>query len=388
MKKPSEPDEGWDSLREKIIGLGEQSIRKSYYPELQQRLEDLARFKALLDQSHDAILLAEIPSGRIIDANVSACRQLDYPRDRLLTLSLCDVTAPSLVLGEDRAADNALTSDLVKSDGSRFPAEMTVRRVSFGRAAYNVIVARDITERRRNEEALRAADRRKDQFLAMLAHELRNPLSPMVTAIALIRTRLPSPPPELLRWLDIMDRQIRHMTRLVDDLVDTSRISRGLITLQIGAVPLAAVVDQAVEMNRPHIEAHHQELHVQLPGEPAILKGDSVRLVQILSNLLNNASKFSPNQGWLALSARTEGDQAVIEVSDRGQGIPQEILPYIFEVFFQADKSLDRPKGGLGLGLMLTKQLTLLHGGTIEAKSGGPNLGSTFTVRLPLMPKK
>lgn len=392
MPRPfNSPDER-EKAREKIIGLGERSIRKSYYPELQQRLSELERFKALLDQSQDAVLLARTPSGRLVDANASACRQSDYSREEMLGLILGDLIPAGAaerinrrIPGNAAVEDNlTLTTMLRKRSGADIPVEMTVRSVIFDGEFYHVIVARDITERVLAEAARREADQRKDQFLAMLAHELRNPLSPIVTAVDLIRRHPAAQIPEMRRWVGTINRQVHHLTRIVDDLLDTSRISRGLIVLKKERITLSDAVTQAVEINRALFTAHQQELKINLPAEMLFLHADPVRLVQILSNLLNNASKFSPAGGRISLTGRAEGAQAVIEVNDNGQGISADILPRIFDLFYQADTSLDRAKGGLGLGLMLVKQLVQLHGGVVEARSQGPNQGSTFILRLPL----
>jgi len=236
----------------------------------------------------------------------------------------------------------------------------------------------------REEEALREADRRKDQFLAMLAHELRNPLSPICTAVELIRRQAAPRDPQVAQWTETIRRQVAHLIRIVDDLLDTSRISRGLTVLKKEPMTLSSAISQAAEANLPLIEGQRQVLHVKLSDEPLLLIADPMRLVQILSNLINNAAKYTPQGGCIHVSARRENQQAVVEVQDNGAGIPPEILPHIFELFYQADTSLDRAKGGLGLGLTLVRQLTDLHGGTIEAYSAGLGRGSRFTLRLPL----
>lgn len=261
-------------------------------------------------------------------------------------------------------------------------ARARVIRNSDGKPQRMIGTNLDITERKRIEESLRESDRRKDEFLAMLAHELRNPLSPVRISVELIRKQ--STDPRLSRWTETIRQQITHLSRILDDLLDISRISRGLITLKKEPVSLVEAVNQAIDNYRAFLDVNQQELQITASGEPMVLNADPVRLVQILSNLLNNASKYSPQGGLIRVLTRREDHSAVIEVADNGVGIPSEILPKIFNLFYQADSSPARTQGGLGLGLTLVKQLTKLHGGTIEAHSEGPGRGSRFTLRLPL----
>ncbi len=231
--------------------------------------------------------------------------------------------------------------------------------------------------------ALKETDRRKDEFLAILAHELRNPLAPIRNAVQIFRGKGP-PVPELQWARDVIDRQVQQMTRLVDDLLDVSRITRGKIQLRKERVPLAAVVTSAVEASRPLIEKWDHELTVTLPPESIDLEADPTRLAQVLLNLLNNAAKYTEQGGRIWLTVEREGGQVAIRVKDTGIGIPPEMLPRIFEMFTQVDRSLERSQGGLGIGLTLVQRLVEMHGGTIEAHSGGPGEGSEFIVRLPV----
>ncbi len=231
--------------------------------------------------------------------------------------------------------------------------------------------------------ALRDTDRRKDEFLAMLAHELRNPLSPIRNAVEIFRAKGP-PIPELEWARDVIDRQTEQMTRLIDDLLDVSRITTGKIELRKQRVELASVVDNAVESSRPLIDSRGHKLIVVLPPEPIQLDVDPTRLSQVLLNLLNNAAKYMDQGGRIWLTARRDGDMVVIQVKDTGIGIPTEMLPRIFEMFTQVDRSLDRAQGGLGIGLTLVRRLVELHGGTVEARSDGSGNGSEFDVRLPI----
>lgn len=244
-------------------------------------------------------------------------------------------------------------------------------------------MAIDITSSKRAEAALRDADRRKDEFLAILAHELRNPLAPIRTGLELLR--IAGDDAALIEEVrSTMERQTQQMVRLIDDLLDVSRITRGAIDLRISRVDVAEVVKQAVEAARPFVEEQGHCLILELPDEPLWLDADSSRLAQVISNLLNNAAKYMPAGGEVRLAAERRGDSAVIRVSDRGIGIPAEMLEAIFEMFTQVDRSLERSHGGLGIGLTLVKRLVDMHGGTVSAHSAGPGEGSEFVVTLPL----
>ncbi|HEY4582081.1 MAG TPA: PAS domain-containing protein, partial [Lysobacter sp.] len=240
-------------------------------------------------------------------------------------------------------------------------------------------VSREALER--SERALREADRRKDEFLAMLAHELRNPLAPISTASQLLL--LSSDPLRVRAAGEVIGRQVRHMTELVDDLLDVSRVTRGLVQLDMETVDLKAVLTGAVEQVRPLIDARRHALRTRLPSGPLWVRGDRTRLTQIVSNLLNNAAKYTPEGGEITLEAMPDGACAVVHVHDNGQGIEPALLPQIFDLFTQAERSPDRAQGGLGIGLALVRSLVALHGGEIRADSGGRGLGATFTVTLP-----
>ncbi|MDO9049015.1 MAG: PAS domain S-box protein [Methylobacter sp.] len=248
-----------------------------------------------------------------------------------------------------------------------------------------LVVATDITERKRAEEALRLADRRKDEFLAMLAHELRNPLAPIRNAVQFLKMQEVTDP--RLTWsYGVIDRQVTHMAQLLDELLDMSRIMQGKIRLKIEHLELTDIVNNAVETSRPLIDARRQELIISQTTPPQRLVGDRVRLAQVLSNLLNNAAKYTNEGGKIMLNVMREGSDAVIEVKDTGIGIAPDILPHIFDLFSQADHTLAHSQGGLGIGLALVRQLVEIHGGTVVAASGGIGQGSSFTVRLPALP--
>ena len=268
---------------------------------------------------------------------------------------------------------------------------------SDGRLLEYQAVGRDITERKRAEEehrlleaqarveeALREADRRKDEFLAMLAHELRNPLAPIAMALEIMRRGPPGG--EQAEWAQgVIGRQMGQMTRLVDDLLDVSRITRGKIRLEMESVDLSSVVAQAVETSRPLVEARGHVLRVSVPPTSPMIRGDFVRLSQVVANLLNNAAKYTEPGGQLELAVSHDDGRAVLAVRDNGIGIPPEILSRVFDLFAQGESPREGTQGGLGIGLTLVKRLVELHGGEVEAQSGGPGTGSEFIVRLPIL---
>ncbi len=241
----------------------------------------------------------------------------------------------------------------------------------------------DITAQLQTEENLRLADRRKDEFIATLAHEIRNPLAPIRNAIEIMRHRRGTSS-EADTALLILDRQARHLTRLVDDLLEVSRITRGKVQLRIQRVDLVAPLNDAIEAASPLIKSFDHVLSVDLPPEPIYISCDPTRITQILLNLLNNAAKFTPRGGHISLIVKREGEEAVIRVRDTGIGIPPEHISRLFEMFSQVSSPLERTQGGLGIGLALARGLVGLHAGTIEASSEGLGRGSEFTVRLPL----
>jgi signal transduction histidine kinase len=244
----------------------------------------------------------------------------------------------------------------------------------------------EITQRKRAEERLREADRRKDEFLAMLAHELRNPLAPIRNSLHILQLRMPGDE-SLCRPLQVIDRQSRQLAGLVDDLLDVSRITQGQINLRMQTLKLADVVDQAVETSRPLLEARRHRFEIQLPKEAIYVNVDSTRLAQVILNLLNNAAKYTDEGGSIRLTVERSGDEVVLRVRDNGMGIAPEMLPRIFELFSQGERTLDRSQGGLGIGLTLVRRLVELQGGTVQAFSEGLGRGSEFAVRLPAVQK-
>ncbi|WP_235209269.1 transporter substrate-binding domain-containing protein [Methylobacter sp. BBA5.1] len=253
-----------------------------------------------------------------------------------------------------------------------------------GRVQGFVVHVLDISERKRAEEALHEADRRKDEFLAMLAHELRNPLAPISNAVQIMKQS--SSDETRLSWCrDVISRQVEQLVRLVDDLMDVSRISRGKIELKKDLLEVAVIVQRAVETSQPLIDARRHELSVRLPSEPLIVEGDLVRLSQVVSNLLNNAAKYTDEGGCITLTVNHENDDIFIRVRDNGRGIDPSVLPSLFQLFYQVDRTIDRSEGGLGIGLSLVNSLVSMHGGEVWAVSEGRGKGSEFVIRLPCL---
>ncbi|HEY2155890.1 MAG TPA: ATP-binding protein, partial [Isosphaeraceae bacterium] len=230
---------------------------------------------------------------------------------------------------------------------------------------------------------IREDDRRKNEFLAMLAHELRNPLAPIRNSVKILQ-QLGLDQGDLGWASDVIARQVEQMVRLVDDLLDISRITGGKIELRMEPVDVAQVVAHAVETSRPLIDSRNQVLTVELPETPLWLEADRARLSQILSNVLNNASKYTGEAGRIGLAVESDGQNAVFRVRDSGIGIPPEMLGKVFDLFTQVDRSLDRSQGGLGIGLTVVRRLVELHGGSVQARSDGPGLGSEFILQLPM----
>ena len=228
-----------------------------------------------------------------------------------------------------------------------------------------------------------ATNRRQTEFLAMLAHELRNPLAPLSMSASLLHS-LGGTTGQLAHVAGVVRRQVDHMAHLLDDLLDAARISSGKITLAVRPMALAGAIDQAVETVMPRIRERDQQLQIELPKEALVIEGDPVRLTQVFANLLGNASKYTGDGGRIVLRARRAGEEVVVEVSDNGSGIAPGMLPQVFDLFMQGPRSLARSEGGLGIGLNVVRNLVGMHGGTVTAASPGEGMGSTFTVRLPL----
>jgi len=242
-----------------------------------------------------------------------------------------------------------------------------------------------LTERLKNEQALRSADRRKDEFLATLGHELRNPLAPISNSLEIMKLSGAFDNPRIEQAGAVMERQIHHLNRLVDDLLEVSRITRGVIEVRKESLDLTSIVKAAIETSRPVLDNLRHELSVELDPDAMFVGGDPVRLTQVFANLLNNAAKYTNHGGRISITTRREGGEAIISVKDNGIGIAPNALSQVFDMFMQVDRSTRRSQGGLGIGLTLVRSLVGMHGGSVEARSEGPGLGSEFIVRLPLL---
>jgi PAS domain S-box-containing protein len=352
-----------------------------------------SRFYNLIEKTADGVIVL-FDDGRISYINPAAEALLRRRGDELVG----ELFGQPLVPGETAEVDLCPRQNAAL-DGVAGPqpvptsrvAEMRVVEIEWeGRPAF-LATLRDISERKQMEqellrraEQLQEADRRKDNFLAMLAHELRNPLAPILNAAQLMRLQ-GMPTPDLERARATIERQGQHLARLLDDLLDLSRITHGKITLRKETVDLAATVVEAVQVSRTLMDGRRHQLTVALDDKPLPITGDPTRLSQIVVNLLNNAAKYTDPGGRIALSLGREGAEAVLRIKDTGVGIPSAQLANIFEPFAQVDTSLERSQGGLGLGLALVRNLVHLHGGTIAAHSDGLGKGSEFVVRWPLI---
>ncbi|OAJ63739.1 hybrid sensor histidine kinase/response regulator [Paraburkholderia ginsengiterrae] len=359
----------------------------------------LLRQAAIFEHLSDAIVITDL-RGNITDFNGGSERMLGYRMREILGKPVSLFLPPEHAQRIRREALAALAADgtwrgelpFVRRDGSHGVCETVVKPLANARGdIYGAVsINRDITERRRTEQQLKRlnlelskADRRKDEFLATLAHELRNPLAPMRNVLEILRLKEFADPQ--LNWSrDVFDRQLQHMTHLVDDLLEVSRITQGKLELRKQRLELARAMQSAMEAARPTVQASSHHLSVTLPREPLYLIADPTRLSQMILNLLNNAAKYTPPGGSISLAAQREGDEAVIIVRDSGIGIPREHLDSVFEMFSQLAPALDRSQGGLGIGLALVRGLAELHGGTVAAYSGGAGKGSEFVIRLPL----
>ena len=331
--------------------------------------------------------------GRYVYANDAVAKAFGQRREELYGKTDDDLFPPEtarLFKENDQQAlasvTGILTVETLEQDDGRSHSSIVSKFPIPGPDGTTALVggiAIDITEQKRIEAALREADRHKDEFLATLSHELRNPLAPICNGLELLRPTLRRDP-DSSKAYEMIQRQVRQLVRLIDDLLDVARINTGKIALRMQRVELSAVLRDAVEASRPQIEAARQELAVTLPPGPVLLEADGTRLAQVVLNLLNNASKFTGPAGHIWLTAGEEGGALVIRVRDSGVGIPPHMLASVFELFTQVDRSPERSRGGLGVGLSLVRTLVEMHGGTVEAFSAGPGLGTEVEVRLPL----
>ena len=363
--------------------------------QLQQKLSATEqRLRLLMDGIQDYAIIMLDPDGRVISWNVGAQRITGYKAEEITGRHFSCFYPTEAVerhLPEKQLyladADGRCENEgwRVRKDGTSYWANVIV--TSLYEAADQprgyAMVIRDLTDRKR-VESLEQTERQINEFLAMLGHELRNPLAPIRNALDLIRINAGTDPTH--EWArSVIDRQVTQLSRLVDDLLDVSRITSGKIVLQREPMELNAAVVRAVDASRSHIEARKQTLQVDVSSEPVPVEADFTRLSQVVMNLLNNAAKYTPHGGQIRISVGREGRNAVVRVRDNGIGMSAELKARVFDLFVQGDRSLDRAEGGLGIGLTLVKRLIELHGGQVEALSDGPGQGSEFVFRLPLL---
>jgi PAS domain S-box-containing protein len=365
-----------------------------------ETLATLARHNALeiyrriFHASPDYIAFSRLCDGVFIDVNPGFERLLGFRREDVIGRTSFEVGIwPDSGAEQRRAYAEQLLRDRMVRDypgrlrtasGAIIDVEASANIVELDGEEILIAVVRDVTEKKRAAEALREADRRKDEFLAMLAHELRNPIAPISAAAALLKAA-PENCDRVLQIGQLISRQVGHMASLVDDLLDVSRVTRGLIKLEKQVCDLHELVSEAIEQARALIAARHHLLTLHTEPGPAPIHADRSRVVQIIVNLLNNAAKYTPDGGTIELRMAASDGQVELSVADNGIGIGPSLLPHVFELFTQAERSPDRSQGGLGLGLALVKSLVELHGGSVSASSDGPGKGSRFTVRLPLL---
>ncbi|NYH20284.1 PAS domain-containing hybrid sensor histidine kinase/response regulator [Paraburkholderia bryophila] len=366
------------------------TAQREYLEALRQSEE---RFRLLVDSVKDYAIFMLDPDGNVISWNAGAARIKGYSRDDIVGRHFSTFYPPEDVAAGKPARELAIARQIghvedegwrVRKDGTTFWANVNITAVydETKRLRGFAKVTRDLTERRQREELERSSDRMRT-FLATLAHELRNPLAPVRNALGVMQLET-GVSPTLARSRDLIDRQVTHLTRLVDDLLDVGRIMSDKVELRVTDVDLAEVVARGIEAARPFTDAHEQRVVVHLPHDPVVVRGDMTRLVQVLQNLLHNASKFSPVGSHVDVQGRIEHRMAVLEVRDQGRGIPVRSLDRIFELFAQEKDGLTAGAGGLGIGLTLCKSLVEMHGGSILATSEGAGCGSSFTVSLPL----
>jgi PAS domain S-box-containing protein len=374
--------------------LRDMTERKRAQDTLRQQAEALRqseeRLRRMVNIEGVGVLIFD-KTGALLDANDTFLHLFGYSREEVAAKKLTwrTMTPPEYVEDSERQLRGVAQTgrigpyekEYLRKDGSR--SWLVFAGASLGDGTI-IEYCIDVSDRKRAEAALREADRRKDEFLAMLSHELRNPLAPIRTGLDRMRLKVPQDSP-LHPIMDMVERQVGHMIRLMDDLLDVSRITQGKITLRKERTDLHLVLAQAVETARPLIDARRHDLAYTPPQEPLTLEADTTRLTQALSNVVGNAAKYTEPGGHIWLTVERDGGEAVVRVRDTGIGIAPAMLPKVFDLFTQANRSLDRSQGGLGIGLTVAKRLIEMHGGSVTAHSKGEGQGSEFVIRLPLL---
>jgi PAS domain S-box-containing protein len=351
------------------------------------------RFRLLVEGVKDYAIFMLDPDGYIVSWNAGAERLKGYKATEIIGKHF------SVFYPPDKIAEKWPEQELVmaradgrfedegwriRKDGSRFWANVVITTLYDRHGVHRGFskITRDMTERKR-VEALELAERRMTEFLAILSHELRNPLAPIRNAVSIMQ--MMDLEDEHLRWaVEVIDRQATHMTRLVEDLLEVSRVTNNTIKLKHERFDLRDMAARAIESSQPLIDARNHTLTLSLPEKPIPVEGDPTRITQVVLNLLNNAAKYTPEGGLITLTIEEDGGEGTIRVRDNGIGITADFLPRMFDLFIQGGRSLDRSEGGLGIGLTLVQRLVEMHHGTVSATSEGPGQGSEFVVRLPL----
>jgi len=364
--------------------------------ETEERAERSQAFLAAIIESSDDAIVSKSLDSRIKSWNRGAERLFGYTAEEVIGKPITIIIPPELQYEEHDIVSRIVKGERIEhfetvrvaKDGRRLNVSLTISPVlnREGRVVGISKSARDISDRIRIEELLRAADRRKDEFLAMLGHELRNPLAPIRNVAEVLRRTAGSNPAHEPLYA-MLERQVHQMTRLLDDLLDVSRISQGKIQFQHEVIDFQTAVARAVEASMPFIERRRHHLSVSVPDDDLPMVGDMARLVQMLTNLLNNAAKYTPENGAIAVSVQRSGGTIEVRVTDNGAGIAEEMLPRVFDLFVQADRTLRQSQDGMGIGLTLVKSIVEHHAGSVRALSAGPGKGSEFVVRLPMVEK-
>ena len=343
------------------------------------RLDDLVR---ALNDGAAALMIGEEHLSETPPTPLAAWLLRQPPWSDLPILIL---TRPGADSPESAAAWRTLGNVTLLERPTRVTTLLSAAQTAIRARARQYQIRGHLAEQQKTEQALRAADRRKDEFLATLGHELRNPLAPIMNSLALLKLSGAFADAHTAPACAVMERQVHHLNRLVDDLLEVSRITRGVIEVKKEPLDLTAIVKAVIETSRPVLDNMRHEIRAELEPNQIYVGGDPVRLTQVFSNLLNNAAKYTNHGGVITVTTRREGSEAVVSVKDNGIGIAPNVLSRVFDMFMQVDRSTRRSQGGLGIGLTLVRSLVSMHGGSVEAKSGGPDLGSEFIVHLPLL---
>ena len=363
-------------------------------------VEEIFQFRQLFQHASWGVVITDVQDDRLAFVNPAFAAMHGRTVEEMVGMPLAETFAPEarallpeLIRAVETTGEHVYESLHIRKDGACFPTltDAFALKDEAGAVRYRAANVQDVSGRKNLEASLRAqaeslekADQRKNEFLATLAHEMRNPLAPLRNALDILR--LNGHDPALIQNVrEIMDRQVQQLGRLVDDLLDVSRISQGKLTLRRERIDVQALVTQALQTSAPLLEAHQHQLEVQLPNQPLPVEVDRARFIQILVNLLNNAAKYTPDGGRIAVAAALEGGEVVVRVRDNGVGVPVEMQARIFDLFTQIDLGAERTHGGLGIGLTLVRRLVELHGGRITCSSPGAGGGSEFAVYLPAL---